>query len=114
MRRIVFFAMAALLATVALVGRVDAVYNANISGQLAGFWSYTEHDAIYFYLKNQPTTHPTCNPSFFVVDATIPADRRKLIFARLALAYATQENLNIGYDNTSDCAQGYIRVHRVG
>jgi hypothetical protein len=103
-----------LLLAMATVEDAGAIYNANISGQLAAFWSYSYSDPIYFVLKNQPSTHPTCNPSFFVVPGTIPADRRKMMFARLSLAYATQENLNIGYDNAGDCADGYIQAYRIG
>src|SRR5215813_8026061 len=87
-----------------------AVYNANLSGQIQYYWSYAEDDAIFFVLRNQPTTHPTCSPSFFVIDGTITADRRKMMFARLSLAYALQENVNIGYDNAGNRAEGYIRV----
>jgi hypothetical protein len=98
----------------ALAGNAEAVYNANLAGQLDGFWAYSDGDYILFRLKNQPATHPTCNPSFFVIPDTVPADRRKMMFARLSLAYATQESVNIGYDNVGDCASGYIHVHRVG
>jgi hypothetical protein len=36
------------------------------------------------------------------------------MLARLLLAKASGEVLNLGYDATGDCAEGYIRVHRVG
>jgi hypothetical protein len=92
----------------------SAIYNNNIAGQLDSFWSYADGDYIYFKLKNQPTTHPLCSPLYFVIPDTVPADRRKLMFARLSLAYAMRESVSIGYDSVGDCAHGYIRVHRVG
>jgi hypothetical protein len=101
-------------AALASVERADAAYNANMVGVVAAYWSYTEHDAIYFVLRNQPSTHPACNPAYFVVPGTVPPDRRKMIFARLALAYAIGETVNVGYDGTGECASGYIQVHRVG
>lgn len=91
----------------------SAVYNNNISGQLDSVLSYAEHDVILLRLKNQPT-HPLCNSQYFAIPDTVPADRRKLMFARLSLAYAMKESVNIGYDSTGDCAHGYMRVHRVG
>jgi hypothetical protein len=109
-RHFLFFFILAL----GLVDGASAFYNANIQGQLQAFWSYSYSDPIYFILKNQPVTHPSCNPAFFVIPGTIPVDRRKMMYARLALAYVTQESLNIGYDNTGDCADGYIQAYRVG
>jgi hypothetical protein len=92
----------------------EAAYNANMAGELEGFYVYADGDHIYFRLKNQPSSHPTCGPLYFVIPETVSSDRRKAMLSRLSLAYATKEIVNIGYDSTGDCAQGYIRVHRVG
>lgn len=96
------------------LGEATAAYNANMRGQLEGFYIYADADYIYFRLKNQPSTHPSCDPTYFVIPDTVPADRRKMMVARLSLAYAMQEIVNIGYDSTGECAGGYIRAHRVG
>ncbi|MDX1252756.1 MAG: hypothetical protein IDH49_10995 [Gammaproteobacteria bacterium] len=92
----------------------EAAYNANMAGELEGFYVYAEGDYIYFRLKNQPSSHPTCSPVYFVIPETVSSDRRKAMLSRLSLAYATKEIVTIGYDNTGDCAHGYLRVYRVG
>lgn len=91
-----------------------AAYDANMSGQIEGFYVYTYGDHIYFRLRNQPTSHNGCNPNYFVIPAAVSADRRKALLARLSLAHAMQETVNIGYAANGDCADGYIHVHRVG
>jgi len=91
-----------------------AVYNANMSGELEGVYVYTDTDHIYLRLLNQPTSHPACSPTYFVIDDRITADRRKAILARLLTAYAMHEVVNIGYDSAGDCADGFLRVHRAG
>jgi hypothetical protein len=100
---------------IAVVGNsANAAYDANMSGELEGFYVYSESDYIYFRLKNQPSSHVGCNPTYFVILETVSADRRKAMFARLSLAYAMQEPVNIGYAANGDCAHGYIQVYRVG
>jgi len=91
-----------------------AVYNADMSGELEGVYIYTDSDRIHLRLLNQPTSHPACSSVYFVSDDRITADRRKAILARLLTAYATHEVINIGYDSTGDCADGFLRVHRAG
>jgi hypothetical protein len=91
-----------------------AVYDANMSGYLEGFYVYSDGDYIYFRLKNQPTSHNGCNPSYFVIPSAVPLERRKAMLARLSLAYAMQESVNIGYAANGDCGHGYINVYRVG
>lgn len=91
-----------------------AVYNANIQGELAHVAVYGDGDYIYFTLKNQPTAHPGCNPSYFVFAETLPSDRRRMLLARLLTAYAMKEVVNVGFDSAGDCVHGYIRAHRVG
>jgi hypothetical protein len=92
----------------------NAAYDANVAGELDGFYVYSDVDSIYLRLKNQPTSHNGCNPSYFVIPSTVPADRRKAMLARLSLAYALGETLNIGFAANNDCADGYIRAYRVG
>jgi hypothetical protein len=106
----------AVLGAFALVASPNAiaVYNANMTGVVTSVWSYTEFDLIYFQLSTQPSTHPSCDAWAFVIPSDVPADRRKALFARLMMAKATGETINIGYDNAGDCADGRIRVHRVG
>ncbi len=93
---------------------VFAEYNDNMSGKVASVLTYTDSDYIYFTLDNQPTSHSACNPAFFVIEETIPYERRQILLSRLLTAYAKQESLNIGFDNAGNCAHGYIRVHRIG
>lgn len=35
-------------------------------------------------------------------------------YARLMLAYVMGEVINIGYDNSGSCMNGWIRAHRIG
>jgi hypothetical protein len=91
-----------------------AVYNANMQGLVDSVSLYTDGDYIYVRLVNQPTSHPTCNPSLFVISQDIPENRRNQMFARLMAAKVAGEQINIGFDNAADCAHGYIRLHRVG
>ena len=91
-----------------------AAYNANMQGKLSDVMVYSDGDYIYLRLENQPDSHPQCNPSYFVIAATVPLERRKMMLARLMMAYASGEVVNLGYDSQGDCSHGYIRVHRVG
>lgn len=91
-----------------------AAYNANMSGVLTGVYVYADGDYIYLRLNNQPTSHPACNPSYFVIAADVPQQRKQMMLSRLLTSYALKESINIGYDSTGGCADGYIRVHRVG
>jgi hypothetical protein len=103
------------IAVVFISTKALATYNANYAGEIEGVYTYADTDSIYIRLKNQPTSHPGCNPTYFVIDAAgVPLERRKLMFSRLMVAYASSEAVNIGYDNIGSCADGYIRVHRVG
>ena len=91
-----------------------AVYNANMSSVVTEVLTYPEATYIFFTVANQPTSHPACNPTLFVVPSTTDSESRKMIYARLLTAYVTGRETNIGYDAVGDCAHGYIRVHRVG
>ena len=91
-----------------------AAFNANMQGTPDTVIVYTDGDYIYFSLTNQPTSHPQCNPAFFVIHGTIPLERRQMLLSRLLMAKSSDEVITIGYDSLGDCADGYIRVHRVG
>jgi hypothetical protein len=114
MRNRGFRALSILAAAIFASSSALAVYNANMNGVVTEVLTYTDADYIYFRLSNQPTTHPSCLPGYFVISSAVPADRRKQLLARLLLAKASGETINIGYDNSGDCTDGYIRVHRVG
>lgn len=107
-RKLLIAALAALVPASAF-----AVYNANGGYVLTGVLTYTDTDSIYITVS-APPAHNGCNNAFFVIPATTPVDRRKILLARLLLAKATNETINIGYDATGDCADGYIHVHRIG
>lgn len=91
-----------------------AAYNANMIGVLKSVMVYTEGSYIYLILDNQPKSHPTCKPNYFVISDSVPQERRQMLLSRLLSAYAMKEKVNIGYDSQGDCVNGYIRVHRVG
>lgn len=92
----------------------SAKYNDNLQGTLTGVYVYTDGDYIYFTLNNQPTSHPKCKSNYFVIPSTVPQNRREMLLSRLLTAYSMKERVNIGYDNSVECANGYIKVHRVG
>ena len=107
-RKLLLAAAAAMIPVAAF-----ATYNANGGFAITGVLTYTETDSIYIQVS-APPSHGGCSNSFFVIPATTPVERRKILLARLLLAKATTETINIGYDGTGDCADGYIRVHRIG
>src|SRR5215471_13902423 len=59
-----------------------AVYNANMSGVVTFVATYMEGDAIYIRLNNQPSSHPGCDPTYFVIPADIAQNRRNQALAR--------------------------------
>ena len=65
-------------------------------------------------LNNQPKSHPKCKSNYFVIPSSVPQNRREMLLSRLLTAYAMKEKVNIGYDNSVECANSYIKVHRVG
>lgn len=106
--------MIPVLATALWSTNAFGVYNANTSGIVTMVITYTDSDQILFRLENQPSSHPACNANYFSVPAETPADRRKAMLARLLLAKATGETINVGFDGTGACSSGYIQAHRVG
>lgn len=96
------------------VQSASAIYNANMTGKITGVFVYTDSDSIYFTLDNQPASHPVCNPQYFVLDPSLPAARLDRLYSRALTAKTTGESINIGYDATTECTDGYIKVHRIG
>jgi hypothetical protein len=92
----------------------SAAYNSNMQGVLKHVAIYADSDYIYIGLENQPASHPACKSTYFVISEEVPAERRQMLLSRLLMAYATKENVNIGYDGQGNCAHGYIRLHEVG
>lgn len=111
--KIVFLFLSSFSMSVFSVGS-SAAYNANMTGVIKSFGIYADGDYIYVNLENQPSSHPECKPSWFVITAAVPAERRQMLFARLSMEFATKEKVNIGYDAQGECADGYIRLHRAG
>jgi hypothetical protein len=101
-------------AGVGLAATSNAGCNADLSGAVSHVMTYSHADSILFRLANRRTSHPSCNPCYFVVAQDVSADRRKAMLARLLAAYAAGETVNVGFDASGDCADGHIRVHRPG
>jgi hypothetical protein len=107
--KIVLAAMAALVPATSF-----ATLNATGEFVVTGVITSTDSDEILVTVS-APPTHPTCNAKFFALSASLPADRRKAILARLLTAKLSGESITLGYDATGECTEGgYIRLHRVG
>jgi hypothetical protein len=99
----------------------DATYNTNLTGTIVSFATY-DNGEILVVLSNQPSSNGSSSAAFFELDppgiagSTVANDAAfGRMTARLALAYAAGQSVNLGYDNASNCAAGgYIRVYRVG
>jgi hypothetical protein len=92
-----------------------AGYNANFRGKLTQVLTYTYTTQILIQVEGQPTTHPECTSlDYLVLPASMPDNVRQLVMSRLMTAYATGEQVNIGYDKDSSCVNGRIQVFRVG
>lgn len=108
-RKIILATMCALVSATCF-----ATLNANGEFIVTGVITSADSDEIVVTVSTPPT-HPTCNAKFFAVSASLPADRRKAILARLLTAKLSGESVNFGYDATGECTEGgYIRLHRVG
>jgi len=102
----------ALIVSIMMSNTATAGYNDNIVGEVKDILVYT-NGQIIFSLVNQPT-HPTCNPGYFAIDNALSEVVINRMFSRLLSAHASKTPVNIGFDNAGDCANTYIRVHRVG
>jgi hypothetical protein len=77
----------------------NAVYNANMAGVVTVVAAYADADYLYSTLiNNQPTSHPVCNPTYFVIPQDIPENRRNQMYAQLLISKTTGEPVNIGFD----------------
>jgi hypothetical protein len=92
---------------------VQAGYNDNLTGVVTHVMTYTS-GLILFRLNNQPATHPTCNTSYFAIATDTNDIATNRMLSRLLTAHTTKVPVNIGFDNTADCGNGYIKTHRVG
>jgi hypothetical protein len=90
-----------------------AGYNDNMVGKVTAVMTYTS-GLVLFRLHNQPSTHPTCNKSYFAIATDVKDVATNRMLSRLLTAHTTQTPVNIGFDNNANCGNGYIRVYRVG
>ena len=91
-----------------------ATYDSNLSGIADSVYTYPS-GVLLIHLTNQPSSHPSCNPTYFAVDpSAIDANAMNRMFARLMTSYSMQEPITIGYDSQGDCVDGYIHVWRIG
>lgn len=93
----------------------DAVYTSNTSAKITNILTYDDSNIILIQLDNQSTlsNHP-CNHSYFAIDPATPEDRLDRMYSRAMLAFGSGTPINIGFDGTGNCVNGYMRVHRVG
>lgn len=93
----------------------DAVYDSNISGKIVHLITYDNSNLILIQLENQSTlSGHNCSYVFFAIDPTTTEGRLDRMYSRAMLAFGSGTPINIGYDGNGNCANGYIRVHRVG
>jgi hypothetical protein len=90
-----------------------AGYDANLNGEVSHVMTYSS-GLILFRLKNQPSAHPQCNKAYFAIATDVSEAAASRLYARLLTAHTTKTSVNIGYDSLGSCANGYIRVHRIG
>ncbi|MEC4729051.1 hypothetical protein HWQ46_26415 [Shewanella sp. D64] len=90
-----------------------AGYNANMVGEVTAVMTYSS-SLILFRLHNQPSSHPSCNKSYFAIATDVSDIATNRMLSRLLIAHTTKAPVNIGFDNAGSCGNGYIRVHRVG
>jgi hypothetical protein len=95
-------------------GSAGAQYNDNIVGTIVQVIGYADGDQILVRLGNQPASHPACNATYFSLPGDVPDRRRIPMFNLLMTAKLTGEPITIGFDNAGNCAEGFIRIHRVG
>ena len=95
------------------INATDASYNDNMVGEVTAVMTYTS-GLILFRLHNQPSTHPSCNKTYFAIATDVKDVAVNRMLSRLLTAHTTKTPVNIGFDNAGDCGNGYIRVHRVG
>jgi hypothetical protein len=97
-----------------IMSPAGATYNTNLTGTLTYLSAY-EGGIVMFELNNQPASNGSCNHTQFEID---PANNTDAVlgrmYARLLLAYSTQQPVNVGYDNAGCGTNGYIHAYEVG
>jgi hypothetical protein len=104
------------LSLVLFFSPAHATYNTNLVGVVTSLMTYPA-GYVLFMLNNQPTSNGSCNATYFELDVSNAADENAFnrVYARLAMAYATGEQVNVGFDNSASCgAGGFIQVYRIG
>ncbi|WP_305840224.1 hypothetical protein [Photobacterium leiognathi] len=91
----------------------QAGYDENIQGKVIQVMTYSS-GSVLFSLENQPQSHPQCQSSFFAIPASTKESIANRFLSRLLAAFSTKETINIGFDSKGDCADSWIRVHRIG
>lgn len=109
-----FLYMGSSLLSFLVSGAAVAQYNDNITGSVVQIVGYADSDQILIRPGNQPISHPGCNAEYFSIGGDIPDRRRIPMLNLLILAKLTGDEITIGFDNSGNCSDGYIRVHRVG
>ncbi|MEJ2415776.1 MAG: hypothetical protein P8Y45_02355 [Exilibacterium sp.] len=93
----------------------SANYDANFKGKILSVLTYPHSKIILIRVEGQPTTHPVCSKfDYLAIDPNIDHETRQIVFARLLMAYATGETVNIGYDANDECIGARMKVYRVG
>jgi hypothetical protein len=105
-----------MLSLVLFIPSAHATYNTNLAGVVTAVLTYPA-GWVLFTLNNQPTSNGSCNATYFELDVPTAADENAFnrVYARLAMAYASGEQVNVGFDNSANCGtSGYIQVYRIG
>lgn len=110
LKRIFLFAIIIAASNVSGAGQNDAV-----SGKVLRVIVYPSGNVL-IQTDNQPASHPTCNTSYFAIDANLGDQLINRMMSRALAAHASGETLNIGFDNTSAtvCVSGNLKVLRIG
>jgi hypothetical protein len=85
-----------MLSLVLFASPAHATYNTNLVGLVTAFMTYPA-GYVLFILNNQPTSNGSCNATYFELDVSDAADENAFnrVYARLAMAYASGEQVNI-------------------
>lgn len=107
--------MALTIVSLLLSTLVSANYDNNFRGKVLDVLTYPYSKNILIRVEGQPSSHPVCSKfDYMAIDSNIDNEARQLVFARLLMAYASGESVNIGYDANDECVGGRIKVYRVG
>lgn len=96
-----------------IAATASAAYNANIAGVPTRIIT-GENGLVLFALDTQPTSHPSCTATFFVIDNSLSDAKINRMYARLLAAQAAGEPINIGYDSSGSCLYNYMHAYQIG